>query len=71
MYGKFVDYCGDKVWVWCSPRDSEEYLYERAREIYSYALESGLRGFFLRQYIRGEKSMDQCKEGQKKPQNVS
>jgi hypothetical protein len=34
MYGKYVEYAGTKVWVWCCPNDSEETIWKLAQKAY-------------------------------------
>ena len=64
MYGEFVKVYDMKVWVWCCPRDPKEELEGRAKAIYRGAQENGLTDLFLKEYLRGEKSMEWCLEQQ-------
>ena len=55
MFGKYVTYASHKIWVWCVPSTTDFELQELAEAKYDYARSLGLKDFWFREYLKGEK----------------
>lgn len=66
MYGKYVEYFGYTVWVWCCPDTPNSELQELAKARYATSVKAGLKGFWFTQSLKGAESIEYLLDEQRK-----